>query len=276
MPAPELFAQGLTAPSGLAFDGDDNLFVTDTLHGAIVKVTHEARVAPFVSTGGRPTGIAFDDSNDLFVAERGRRHLLIVSLDEAVKIYAHQCKGRRFLGPQELIFSPDGSILFSDAGDSSADKPCGGIYSVDLNSEVEQVAGDLAGPSGLVISEDAGYLYVAEAGRNRIVTMPIGDRGGLGKAEVFAEFADGRGLHSLRFDAEGVLCATRPGVGLSRIDPDGKLVESISLPGDEPTGMAFGGIDYDELYVAEVQTSAIYRLRMPHPGQRPFAGPRSV
>jgi gluconolactonase len=276
MPAPEPFAQGLTAPGGLAFDSDDVLFVTDTRNGRIAKVTPEARILPFVSTGGRPTDIAFDDSNDLFVAEKGRRILLIVSLDEAEKVYAHQSKGRRFHGPHALCFSPDGSILFSDPGDSTADRPTGGIYAVDLNGEAEQVAGGLAGPTGVVISEDAGYLFVAESARNRIVSMAIGDRGALSGQEVFVEFNDGRGVNSLRFDAEGVLYATRPGVGLSLVDPDGKVIQNIPLPGGEPTGMVFGGIDFDQLYVAEATSGTVYRMRAAHPGQRPFAGPRSV
>jgi hypothetical protein len=39
--------------------------------------------------------------------------------------------------------------------------------------------------------------------------------------------------------------------------------------------MAFGGIDFDQLFVSEA-SGAVYRLQLDEPGQRPFAGPRSV
>ena len=48
------------------------------------------------------------------------------------------------------------------------------------------------------------------------------------------------------------------------------------LPGEEPTAMIFGGPELDELYIAESRTGAIYRMQAEYPGQRPFAGPRSI
>ena len=276
MATPELFVRGLTAPGGIAFDTDENLFVAETRNGRIQKISPDGKRSLFASPGGTPAGIAIDDSSDMFVADSRRRHLLLISPDEAIDIYAHQCRGKRFIGPQDLYFSPAGNIVFTDAGDSSLDNPCGGIYSVDLDGEVKQLAEGLAGPAGLVISEDGASLYVAEAGAKRILCCSIGDNEVLEDQQVFLQLDEDTTPGSLLFDAGGMLYVGCTGAGLTLVDPDGQIVERIPLPGHEPAGMTFGGPNFDELGVAEVQTGAVYRLPTEHPGQRPFVGPRSI
>ena len=276
MVVPELFAEGLISPGGIAFDDEESLFVAETTRGHIQTISRDGSASLFVNPGGKPEGIGIDDSGDMFVADRGRRHLILVSPDEAIEIYAHQCKGKRFIGPQYLCFSPAGDIVFTDLGDSSVDDPCGSIYSVDLEGETSQLATGLAGPAGLVVSDDAGSLFVAEASANRILCFAITDEGGLEEMEIFLQFEDGAGLGSMLFDTEGMLYVGRTGVGLTIVDPEDKIVEEIALPGPEPTGMTFSGLDFDQLFIAEAQSGAIYCLQTRHPGQRPFVGPRSI
>ena len=127
-----------------------------------------------------------------------------------------------------------------------------------------------------MISGDASRLYVSESGANRIVSFEIDDEGGLVDREVFTEFGDGEGLGSLLFDSEGSLLVARRGLGITTIDPDGEVVEETKLPGNNVVGLCFGGIDFDQLFAAEADTGAVYRLALSTPGQRPFAGPRSV
>ena len=57
--------------------------------------------------------------------------------------------------------------------------------------------------------------------------------------------------------------------------PTGRSTGNLEVPGGNPTGMTFGGIDFDQLFVSEA-SGAVYRLQLDEPGQRPFAGPRFV
>jgi sugar lactone lactonase YvrE len=275
MLSPKLLIQGLSTPAGLAFDADEQLFVAETQHGRIRRIGPHGKPLAFASTGGKPLGIAFDDSNDLFVAEKGRRHLLLISPDEAVEVYAHQCKGKRFAGPQDLCFGPSGDLIFTDAGDQNP-AATGSIYSVDIDAEASLLTTGLANPTGLVLSQDASSLYVVEAGHNRIVALPFAEDGTLGPPQVFIQFDGGQPPRALLFDDAGCLYITRPGIGLAIADPDGKITATIPIPGDEPSAMVFGGPDFDQLYIAESGTGAIYTLQTESPGQRPFAGPRSI
>lgn len=275
MRSPQLFIQGLSVPGGLAFDADEQLFVAETQQGRIQRINPHGKPVLFASTGGKPLGIAFDDSNDLFVAEKGRRHLLLISPDEAVEVYAHQCKGKRFTGPQDLCFGPAGDLIFTDAGDHHH-SPTGSIYSVDIDAEATLLTTGLANPTGLVLSQDASSLYVVEAGHNRILSLAFKEDGTLAPPQVFIQFSEGQLPRALLFDDAGRLYITRGGIGLTIADPEGQIITQIPIPGNDPTAMTFGGPEFDELYIAEASTGSIHRMQTESPGQRPFAGPRSI
>lgn len=278
MVPPELIATDLQTPYGVAFDTDDRLFVSEPKAGAIKRIGDDGRPHPFASTGGRPMGIAFDDSEDLFVAESGRHQVLHVSEEESAlgtsfEVFASQCHGRRLIAPRDLCFAPDGSLLFCDSGTG----PEGGaVYSADLDGEVTELGKALADPSGLILSMDALTLYVSESGKNRIVAFDLDDEGLIVDQRVFVELGDGDATGPLLFDSLGQLYISRSGVGITLVDPDGERVADMELPGGQPRGMAFGGLNYDELFVAEESGGSIYRLQLDQPGQRPFAGPRSI
>ena len=278
MPAAEKITEGLKGPHGLAFDSDDLLFVAESRAGRICKVSEAGKVSPFASTGGRPTGIAFDDSGDLFVAENRRRHLLLISPDEAAEVYTGQCHGQRFSGPRDLCFTHEGFVLFTDAADHKTDaadhKTSGTLFRSDLNGEVERVATALGAPMGLVLSDDAVTLFVAEQSSNSVIRLELEEEGPAGNSEPFVQLQGAP--WGLALDSQGMLLAAVEGVGVVVVDPEGKVVDTIEIPGARPTGMVFGGLDFDLLFVAEAEGGAIYRVQLEHAGQRPFAGPRSI
>jgi gluconolactonase len=268
----DVIVRGLKAPYGLAFDADDVLFVSEMGASRVSRV-EQGRVGPFATTGARPRGIAFDDSGDLFVAEGGRHHLILISPDEAVEVYASTCSGKRFASPQELCFAPTGDVIFSDAGHGEAEDD-GSVYQADLDGEVTEIVTGLSSPSGMTLSEDASALYVSERGRHRIITLEIDDEGTLVNQQVVADLPDDGAAECLLFDSQGQLYASVPGQGVLQFDPEGTLVRTLDLPGTNLAGMTFGGLEFDELYVCE--SDSIVRLQLEAPGQRPFAGPRAV
>ncbi len=271
---PDQIISGLQSPYGLAFDADDVLFVAESESGCIRRIADDGKAIAFAETGGRPNEIAFDDSGDLFVAENGRHHLLLISPDEAVEVYASQSRGRRFRGPRGLSFSPAGNVLFTDTGKDEEEG--GAVYRANLDGEVELVTSDLAAPSGIALAEDAIRLFVSESAASRVICLELDDEEQLQSRDTFIEFDDGAGAGAIRFDSQGLLYIARQGIGVTVIDPDGAVAATIELPGGQPTGMAFGGLNYDELFIAEAETGGVYRYQLDRPGQRPFAGPRSV
>lgn len=272
MAEPEVVATGLKSPYGLAFDADEVLHLSESGAGRVCRL-EEGRLVSFAQTGSRPRGIAFDDSGDLFVAESGRHHLILISPDEAVEVYASSCRGRRFTSPEELCFAPTGAVIFSDAGHGEQEGD-GSVYRADLDGEVTEIISGLSSPAGMILSEDAGVLYVSERGHHRIVSLEIDDEGKLENQQVFVDLPDNSHAECLLFDAHGHLYASVPGNGIVVIDPEGETVRTLKLPGTDVSGMVFGGLEFDELFVCE--SDSVYRIENDVPGQRPFAGPRSV
>ena len=273
MAEPEIVVSDLRSPYGIAFDADDVLFVSESAANRVVRV-EDGKAQPFAQTGPRPLGIAFDDSGDLFVAESGRHHLILISPDEAVEVYAHSCRGRRFISPRQLCFEPTGDILFSDPG--HGEDGGGSVYRADLDGEVTEVISGVSSPAGMVLSEDAAVLYVSERGNRRILSLEMDDEGRPQNQQVFFEFGDDAGAEDLLFDARGQLYASIPGAGIVVIDPEGRRQGLIEIPGAEVAAMTFGGLEYDRLFVAESKTGSVYGLTLEAAGQRPFAGPRSI
>ncbi|MEE2657834.1 MAG: SMP-30/gluconolactonase/LRE family protein [Candidatus Latescibacterota bacterium] len=267
-----LVASDLKSPYGLAFDDEGDLFASETNAGRIIRLTGD-HPGPFAESGGRPAGIAFDDSGDLFVAESGRHHLLLISQEETVEVFASQCSGKRFASPTELCFAPGGDILFSDRGKSGDD---GCIYRADLDGEVTLIASSLASPAGMVLSDDAALLYVSEAGNDRIVTLEMDEDGALSNRETFVELKEAGGPGCLSFDAHGSLYVAQEGV-VTVVDPDGNVQQSLSTTGGgRPAGMIFGGLEFNELYISDSVAGTVSSQPLEVSGQRPFAGPRSV
>ena len=267
-----LVTDDLKSPHGLAFDDEDVLFVAEAERGRISRID-EGRVHAFAETGGKPLGIAFDDSGDIFVAESARHHLLLISVDEAVEVYANQCRGERIVAPQELCFSPEGDILFTDSG---RDGKTGSVYRADIDGEVNRVASGLSNPTGMVWSQDATTLYVSETGKRRIISLELDDAGEtMVNQQTLVTFDTGE-PRALIFDSQGNLYVALHGVGLVLIDDAGETQETMEVGAGEPAGLIFGGLNYDELYVSDVGSGSVFCSQREISGQRPFAGPRSV
>ena len=184
-------------------------------------------------------GIAFDDSGDLFVAESGRHHLLLVSPDEAVEVYASQCHGRRFSGPRDLCFTHEGGVLFCDTG-TGPDR--GSLFPLRPQRR-GRAAGRRPRLSGGVGT--ARRCHDPCSWRNRV---PGGSSASSWRrteapatARVFrrTERRQPR-LPAARFARRVGWWARKDSESVSSI-PDGAVTGSLEVPGGNPTGMTFGG-----------------------------------
>ena len=69
---PITFAQGLSNPKGLAFDGNGHLFVANPGTGAILRFnTPDATPVTFAANLNSPVGVTFDAAGNLYVSDAG-------------------------------------------------------------------------------------------------------------------------------------------------------------------------------------------------------------
>lgn len=170
---------------------------------------------------------------------------------------ASHFKGRRFNSPNDLIWSPDGHIYFTDPRyglvtkqneSISPEIPIAGIYMIrkdDIKDALETntptkntiiLAKDLSWPNGLAFSPDYSKLYVSNSDPKNLIikSYDVKDDGTLEKGALFFNATslvndNARGLlDGMKVDIYGNIFVAGPG-GVLVINPDGVLIGRLRL-----------------------------------------------
>lgn len=208
-PTVSLFATGLRFPEGPAFDRNGNLFVVNVDTGDISKISPEGQVKTFVNTGGVPNGAKFHANGDLYVADRNKG-IIAVSPQGNLRVIVDNYQGRKFNGPNDLVFDSMGDLYFTDPHGSSAENPFGCVYRLSANGQITLLASGLPYPNGLVLSKDGKDLFVAITRKNRILRYlldpPI-------RSTIFSQLNGGWGPDGMALDEIGNLYIAHYGGG---------------------------------------------------------------
>ena len=259
----DVFATGLKFPEGPAFDRRGNLFVVNVGSGDITKISPEGQVKTFVNTGGAPNGANFHADGDLYVADR-QKGIIAISPDGNIRGIADSYKGKKFNGPNDLVFDSKGNFYFTDPLGSSAENPFGCVYRVSSEGAITCLASGLAFPNGLVLSPDETDLFVSITRKNRILRYVLDEPV---RSTIFSQLSAGWGPDGMALDVVGNLYVAHFGGGdVLILNPKGELVERIAIGGDHPTNVAFGGPDRRTVYVTEVDTGSVCRFDTEYPG----------
>jgi sugar lactone lactonase YvrE len=126
-------------------------------------------------------------------------------------------------------------------------------------------------PNALGWSPDSRTMYFSDSFQRRIWSFDYDlDEGVISNKRDFVEIPEGEGFpDGLAVDCEGfVWNAQMDGWCLKRYDPTGRIDRVIDLPVRRPTSLAFGGPNYDTLFV----TTATLRLSQDELETQPLAG----
>jgi gluconolactonase len=270
----EVVVSGYNSPEGPAFDRDGNFFFVNWLTSSIVRVTPDGQASEFANTGGIPAGLAFDRAGILYVADEGEQWhgVLRVTPDGTIAPWLQEYEGRPLNGANDLCFAPDGVLYFSDPWGSSLEKPIGGFYRAFPDGRLERIDDGLAFPNGVAVQADGRAAYLAETGHNRVFRYEVRPDGSMGERTVFCHLQDKPGPDGMAFDEQGNLYVAHYGAGrVDVFDRQGREVGRIPTPGKQTTNCAFGGPERSTLYITDVETASVYRVRLDVRGQALFA-----
>ena len=210
----------------------------------------------------KTNGLAYGNDNCLYACEYGKGTILKINKDKQIEVYSKGYKGEKFNRPNDLTFDKNGNLFFTDPKSYDKNILDGRIFLVDAKTkEVILLEDSLAFPNGINISPIDGKLYVCESAKQKIVRYTITKENKLVDKQDFVEIPGGD-PDGIEFDVNGNLYAAHfGGKAVYIFSPEGKLLQKIETPGNKPTNLEFGDSDYKTLFLTEVETNALYKIR---------------
>ena len=276
---PVRFAGGFERLEGPAFDREGYLYVVEKPRGLVHRISPAGEVSEFCRMPVGPNGSAFHRDGRLFCTNPYQRSIVeIPAAGGSYRVFADRCSedGQPFLGPNDLRFNRNGDLYWTDPEGTSRENPVGCVYWATPDGHVRRFASGLAYPNGLTFTADWSTLLVAESGTQRILAYRLGEDGGAGENWVYAQLAgigpEGRPGEpdGIAFGLDGNLYVAHHGrYEVVVVDPAGRTIANLPIPGKWVTNLAFRGTD---LYVTESHTGTIFRLDVGVRGQSLFGG----
>jgi gluconolactonase len=264
------FVTGLDHPEGVAVGRDGALYAGGEA-GQVYRISADGtQVKTLGNTGGFCLGITLDKEENLYICDCGRRSLLRMTQAGEVDTIAESVDGRRLVNPNFSVFDSNDNLYFSDSGEWKQDD--GVVYRLGADGSLRLFApGPFHFTNGLALDAAERHLYIVESNLDRVLQVEIRGDGSAGVTEVYAEGL-ARVPDGLAFDAAGNLYVTTYASNcIYRVSPDRSVklvcqdVETLLLC--QPTNCAFGGPDFDQLYVANLGRNHISVLDLKVKGQ---------
>jgi len=270
----EIFATGLDHPEGLAFDRQGNLWAGGEA-GQIYRIDPHGKVAAVANLDGFCAGLAFSPEDDLFVCN-ARLGIVKVTREGIYSVFSDHTGRHKIECANYPVFDRRGNLFVTDSG--LWKKKNGYLLRFTPDGRGDILGGPYGYANGLALSHDEKDLYMVESDTNRIFHFDLREDGSIGSASLYAEQV-GRLPDGLTLDTEGNLYAScYASDEIYRISPTGQKTllafDPFGILLGGPTNMAFGGKDFDELYVANLSRYAITRIRIHRRGQ-PLSNGRS-
>jgi gluconolactonase len=262
-----IFASNLDHPECIAFDRVGNLWAGGEA-GQIYRIGRDGNVTTVANLGGFCGGLAFSPSDELFVCNPSLG-IVRVAPDGRHSIFARDGGGEKLINPNFGVFDSAGNYYVSDSGNWQ--KGNGRLLRYGPNGEAEVLTRACGYTNGLALTADERTLYMVESDSDSVFRFVIQPDGSVSEPQVYAT-ACGRLPDGLTLDAEGnlyVCCYASDEIW--RITPTRKKTllawDRWGIRLGSPTNMAFGGDDFDELYIANLARTTITRARIGRKGQ---------
>jgi len=161
-------------PTGVAFDREGQLYVTNRADGEVCRVQSDEEVTIFASGLGIPTGLAFDREGVMYVGDRSGSVYKVAGLGDAQPFAALEPS----VSAYHLAFDGEDNLYVTAPTLSSYDS----VFKIDKDGYYQEFYRGLGRPQGLAFDRE-GNLYVAGCLRSRRGIVRIAPDGQT--AEIF-------------------------------------------------------------------------------------------
>jgi len=165
-------------PTGLASDDDGSLYVSDTLNGAVRRVSPKGGVVTVAKNLSDPTGLCWKDGA-LYIAETGKNRIVKLEKGKVTVVAGSGAEGLTDGGVQQAAFSSpkgvtvgaDGSIYVADTGNGAVRVVRGGTVTTLAVRDPEHLGSGLMSPTGLLVRGNS--LYICDTFARKIFVYQL-------------------------------------------------------------------------------------------------------
>ncbi len=295
----QLVAEGLKFPEGPIAMDDGSVILTEIEGAVLTRIAPDGTRTTVAETGGGPNGAAIGPDGAIYVTNNGGSFEWLkqdgltlpgptpashtggyiqrveIATGKVETIYSG-CGGRKFAGPNDLVFDKGGGFWFTDHGATLPEARSHGAlyYARPDGSHIVRARDHLISPNGVGLSPDETVVYMADTHLGRLYAFDLLAPGeitpqtGFAPGRVICNLPGFQLLDSLAVEAGGKVCvATIINGGVTAFDPDGSI-EHFAFPDILTTNICFGGADMMDAWVTCSSTGKLYKCRWPRPGLR--------
>ena len=256
----KILADGLRFPEGPAFAADGSLWCVELKGGGLCR--WRDGILTRIATGGEPNGIAIDRHGQVWFCDAGQRSVRVHDpRDGSTCTAVERIDGAELGKPNDLAFDTAGNLLFTCPNDGRQD-PRGYVCCLGPDGAVTRIASGMNFANGLAFTAGGGELVIAETYKQRLWRGRWDTAARRWDGRVWAEGLVGApGPDGMAFAAEGTLWVAVYGSGqVVAVDPAGRIVRRIDLPGKNPTNCAFDPSGRLGLVVTEAERGELLSL----------------
>lgn len=260
---------------GPSFDRDGNLYCVDVCYGRIFRIDPKGQFEVLVEYDGQPNGLKIHKDGRLFVADRRNGIVVIDPADPRPQFLSSGADLERFSGPNDLVFSADGDLYFTDQGMSDLTSPTGRVFRLRADGRLERLLDSLPSPNGIAFDSSGRFLYIALTRANCVIKAFLLPDGRVARVQNFIQLSGGAGPDGLATDTQGGLAIAHPQLGCVWLfNARGEPRLRVNLcNGHHGTNIAFGGPEpgRQRLYITESETGTIQFAELPASGTKMFS-----
>ncbi len=197
---------------GPCFDAAGRLHVVDIPYGRIFRIDGDdwTLVAEY---DGWPNGLAVRPDGSLLAADY-RIGLVGIDAAGAVTPLLRSVMSESFKGLNDLALHRDGSVLFTDQGQTGLQDPTGRVWRLHPDGRIDRLLATCPSPNGIALNAAQTHVYVAMTRSCEVWRFFLRDDAVVAKAQCFARVPPGTsGPDGLAVDEHDRLYIANPGHG---------------------------------------------------------------
>lgn len=250
---------------GPAIGRDGALWLTDIPYGRILRVDAQGAWSVRAEYDGWPNGMRLHPDGSFIIADYKRGILRLDPDSGAITSLIESFRSEGFKGCNDLWFAADGTLFFTDQGQTGLQDPTGRVFRADLEAKrLEPLIRNGPSPNGLVTSLDDRFLYVAMTRSCEVWRLPLFPDG-TSKVNLFARLPAGTsGPDGMALDRDGNLYVCHAGRGAVFVyDEIGDEIAMIDCRhiGLTVTNLVFAGPQSRDLFITVSDAGVVAKAR---------------